>query len=232
MAEPYTPGILSDTYDPQQLQFELEKLASALEEYTGSKLILEPQAVEPDRMVEGMVVNADGTYWDPGSGQGFYAWVNGAWAFLGSGGASDGIWLFKTADETRNNDNTLTADTDLQTPVDANTGYAFWGWVTYVSDASADFAYVISEPDGVMMAILHKGNEGVGSLGVELVDESWSGNSTATGGTTRYIVYFTGYLVTGVAGGTFSFDWSQNLSNANDTTVKKGSWMRVKKLTV
>lgn len=94
MAEPYTPGILSDTYDPQQLQFELERLASALEEYTGSKLILEPQSVEPSKVVEGMVVNADGTNWDPGSGAGYYGRVSGAWVFLGSGGAGgSGAWV-------------------------------------------------------------------------------------------------------------------------------------------
>lgn len=36
--------------------------------------------VEP---VEGMIVRADGTSWDPGSGRGFYGYDNGAWVFLG-----------------------------------------------------------------------------------------------------------------------------------------------------
>lgn len=38
---------------------------------------------EPDRPREGMIVLADGTNWDPGSGQGVYAYYNSAWNKLG-----------------------------------------------------------------------------------------------------------------------------------------------------
>lgn len=37
----------------------------------------------PDRLTEGMVVLADGTSWNPGSGGGFYGYRAGAWRFLG-----------------------------------------------------------------------------------------------------------------------------------------------------
>ena len=38
--------------------------------------------VEPDRPRDGMVVYADGTNWNPGSGEGFYGRQNGAWVKL------------------------------------------------------------------------------------------------------------------------------------------------------
>ena len=39
--------------------------------------------VEPTRPRNGMVVLADGTDWNPGSGAGFYGRSGGTWTFLG-----------------------------------------------------------------------------------------------------------------------------------------------------
>ena len=36
----------------------------------------------PPRPRNGLVVYADGTNWNPGSGEGFYGYVNGAWVKL------------------------------------------------------------------------------------------------------------------------------------------------------
>lgn len=38
---------------------------------------------EPLNPEEGLIVRADGTEWNPGSGAGFYGRHNGAWRFLG-----------------------------------------------------------------------------------------------------------------------------------------------------
>jgi hypothetical protein len=38
---------------------------------------------EPTRPRNGLVVLADGTNWDPGSGAGYYGYHNAAWTFLG-----------------------------------------------------------------------------------------------------------------------------------------------------
>ncbi|MDX4957227.1 hypothetical protein [Delftia acidovorans] len=38
---------------------------------------------EPAKLINGMVVLADGTDWNPGSGAGFYGYRGGAWRFLG-----------------------------------------------------------------------------------------------------------------------------------------------------
>lgn len=39
--------------------------------------------VEPTKVREGLTVGADGTDWNPGSGQGVYTYYNGAWHKLG-----------------------------------------------------------------------------------------------------------------------------------------------------
>jgi hypothetical protein len=38
---------------------------------------------EPSKQVEGMIRQADGTNWDPGSGAGLYQFRGGSWRFLG-----------------------------------------------------------------------------------------------------------------------------------------------------
>lgn len=42
--------------------------------------LYEAAPVNPE---EGMIVRADGTNWDPGSGRGYYGYDNGNWTFLG-----------------------------------------------------------------------------------------------------------------------------------------------------
>jgi len=37
----------------------------------------------PKKFVEGMIVLADGTDWNPGGGRGFYGYSNGTWRYLG-----------------------------------------------------------------------------------------------------------------------------------------------------
>jgi len=63
------------------LRQELEKIESAFVDFDFAQL--KELHVEPVRPRDGMVVFADGTDWDPGSGQGFYGYYNGAWESLG-----------------------------------------------------------------------------------------------------------------------------------------------------
>ena len=74
----YNPGIVDD----QIVGRELTKIADALD--TPDKfLMLEMQYVAPTKFRDGMVVLADGTQWDPGSGAGVYAYYGSAWVKLG-----------------------------------------------------------------------------------------------------------------------------------------------------
>lgn len=65
----------------QYIQDELQAISRDQQETTA--LELREVHKEPIRPREGMVVSADGTDWDPGEGKGTYAYINGAWNFLG-----------------------------------------------------------------------------------------------------------------------------------------------------
>lgn len=78
----YTPQNVPQ--DPAQLPVffmaELENIARAINTPT---LRLEMLYVAPTRPRDGMVVLADGTSFNPGSGAGFYGYRAGSWRFLG-----------------------------------------------------------------------------------------------------------------------------------------------------
>lgn len=59
---------------------ELQRIAAEMQK--PEVLEMEVQYAEPARPVEGMVVFADGTSWNPGSGAGTYERRSGAWVKL------------------------------------------------------------------------------------------------------------------------------------------------------
>lgn len=61
---------------------ELQAIAADLTAGVGAILLPELNAA-PDRPRLGMVVLADGTNWNPGSGAGFYGYDGTSWTFLG-----------------------------------------------------------------------------------------------------------------------------------------------------
>jgi hypothetical protein len=46
-------------------------------------LLLATSYAAPGKPQDGMIVKADGTHWDPGSGAGFYGYSGSAWVLLG-----------------------------------------------------------------------------------------------------------------------------------------------------
>ncbi|RMH14906.1 MAG: hypothetical protein D6698_12045 [Gammaproteobacteria bacterium] len=78
----YTPSIVPLEYDPAFLYEELDRIARSINELKGDMITLYPRAVPPTRPQEGMVVNADGTNWNPGGGAGLYQYLSGSWVKL------------------------------------------------------------------------------------------------------------------------------------------------------
>lgn len=78
----YTPEILPRGQDlAEYLQRELSRIAAEftlIEEGRGKPILY----VEPPKLRDGMLVYADGTAWNPGSGAGFYERRGGAWVKL------------------------------------------------------------------------------------------------------------------------------------------------------
>ena len=77
----YLPTFPGESITPQWLYAELQQIA--VEMYRPPALTFETLNVEPTRPQEGMLVSADGTNWNPGSGAGMYQYRAGAWHFLG-----------------------------------------------------------------------------------------------------------------------------------------------------
>lgn len=61
---------------------ELLAISRALASIENPIIVFTPQHIAPSRPSEGMVVNADGTDWDPGSGAGLYQYLSGSWVAL------------------------------------------------------------------------------------------------------------------------------------------------------
>lgn len=61
---------------------ELQKIQKAMAS-SQPALFLDTLYASPARVFEGMIVLADGTLWNPGSGAGFYGYRGGAWRLLG-----------------------------------------------------------------------------------------------------------------------------------------------------
>lgn len=80
----YIPrNVPSDSADiPGFLSQELQNIAFSLST-PNEFALLNVSYVPPAKPVAGMVVLADGTSWNPGSGAGFYGYSSGAWRFLG-----------------------------------------------------------------------------------------------------------------------------------------------------
>lgn len=66
---------------PTYLNDQLSKIAQAIS-LPRDELYLEPQFRAPVKPRRGMLVYADGTSWNPGSGEGVYVF-KAAWVFLG-----------------------------------------------------------------------------------------------------------------------------------------------------
>ncbi len=62
---------------------ELNKVAATMASLDATIIRFVQLNEEPARLSEGMVVNADGTNWNPGSGVGLYIYRSAAWVKLG-----------------------------------------------------------------------------------------------------------------------------------------------------
>jgi len=129
----------------------------------------------------------------------------------------------KTADETINDDNTLSDDADLNVELEAGHTYVIFGFLFWESGTTPDFQYAFSAPTGAT---------GLRS----------AANWTASGNPAT-AVFSTAQFCSGTAGtrgtpfmatirnptnsGTLSVQWSQATSNAGDTTLKINSWIFV-----
>ncbi len=155
------------------------------------------------------------------------------WA-VPSGGPT---YVYKTADEVVVSSTTLQDDDHLFFTIEANGIYAFECFLHWNVEAglgyNAQFLWV--EPDGTYELFYQSGN-GPETGGITPTfryisqAEVSPGTQVTFGSTLETVSMFRGLIIAGGSGGTFKLQWSQAGSNANDTILKKGSWLSYKKL--
>jgi len=77
----YVPTFPGEGVTPQWLYDELQRIGNEMN--TSSAIIFDTLHAAPARPQEGMLVSADGTDWNPGSGAGMYQYRASAWHYLG-----------------------------------------------------------------------------------------------------------------------------------------------------
>ncbi len=79
----YSPGLLPSNMNElrQAVGNELARLEESLAQ-PADYMALKTLYAAPSRIFDGMIVLADGTTWNPGSGAGVYARISGAWVKL------------------------------------------------------------------------------------------------------------------------------------------------------
>ena len=80
----YQPRLIPVTPEqfPDYVQQELQNIARAFVD-PADFIQLKVTTVAPKKPRRGMYVHADGTNWNPGSGEGLYRYTGSAWVFVG-----------------------------------------------------------------------------------------------------------------------------------------------------
>jgi len=156
----------------------------------------------------------------------------GAVAFTGSvsfaAAARQWTTAIKTADETITNDTVLNDDAALQFPVLATTNYAFRLVISILSDATADWKWSFNGPVAptfVQIAawIMHADGATVKNTTRNTAFGTSNAETTTSTGEVTAFVY--GIVQNGANAGTVAFQWAQNTSSGNSTTLRAGSYL-------
>lgn len=144
------------------------------------------------------------------------------------------LWALKAADESVASSTTLQNDDTLLVTLEANATYEFVAHVGYVGNTTGDIKLAFTFPSGASCYWSGKGgpasDDTFGSSGstrhsVSFGDASGTSLSFA-GSTTVLSVHILGVVTTASTAGTLQLQWAQNTSNATNTTVKAGSFLR------
>lgn len=142
-----------------------------------------------------------------------------------------GLWtaVRKTADETISSDATLGDDAVLKFAMLANTKYSFRARIFFDTSAAADFKYRHSGPAAPTLVRIHRREVIAGGTAdtTSTVDAAYSAAdiSLIGAGTTGGYIELDGVIHNGANAGDFVFQWSQDTSNASNTTVLAGSYI-------
>jgi len=129
------------------------------------------------------------------------------------------VTILKSADEIVNNSTTYQDDNELFLPVGVNQYWTFELYAIFTGNATADIKFTFTVPAG---AVMFWGVQGYFDGNTDLRDQTQAVVGAANGATERGVL-LQGIIDTAAAAGNMQLQWAQNVANASDTTVIKGS---------
>jgi len=146
------------------------------------------------------------------------------------GPASSWALVAKTTDESRNNNNTTSADSALSFSMTSGLTYTIRGLIFYTTTAQADFAYRFSGPATSFVSkyvvISNTNDTGGNPFTISSLDTSLDTvDNSVTDNVTGLVVISLNAVVIPSANNNFEFWWAQNTSNSGPTTVYAGSYL-------
>lgn len=167
-----------------------------------------------------------------------YRSTGSGWAQIAASVANPNVLIaHKSANETVNNSTIPQADDHLTLTVASATTYLVEGCLLYSSSPAADLKFRFANYDSGTGAILDWGSPGPALTSTAQTRASIMvrQNKTAAqvGGVavgTGLIVPFMGSLTTGSTATNIVVEWAQNIADATDTVVHRGSWVKLTKV--
>ena len=133
----------------------------------------------------------------------------------------------KSGDEAIANDNTYTADADLAVSVVENTNYVIDVAIVWDTDTNPDFKLMFTCPAGCTLVLpVTVAQEGTSVEDHDIYAAS-TGIAWAALNTNNLSMVGQGTLEVAGVKGTFSVDWAQDTSHADNTTLHEGSYIRL-----
>ena len=130
--------------------------------------------------------------------------------------------ITKSADETRVSDIVQTADSELKFQANPNKNYFVMLFLANNSPAAADFDYAWSVPSGSAVFI-----DSTWDANTNQTLDDWTAEQFLAGAAADVAIIVYGMIRIGVTGGEVNLTWAQNVSNAGNTSVLKGSTIMV-----
>lgn len=159
------------------------------------------------------------------------AWLSSAWLPDGNRMITQAVYtVLKTADQPVTSSTTLTNDTDLFFPVQANKKYAFRFLIPFnLAGILSGYKFQVSTPSApssfVHTARIENGATG-GMVGLSVLT-SISPQAGALATTGDHAGVWEGTLENGVNAGNLQFQFAQNVSSAPAITIKRGAYLTI-----
>lgn len=157
--------------------------------------------------------------------------ANGGWALFGG---DQQVW--KTGDESVTSSTTLQNDGSLVLPLAANARYLLDGYLAYTGPTfgagPADLKAAWAVPAGATMRWAQHGPGSNTPNGIAAVETDHATNHVlGTYGTgTNIVARPAGWVTTSGTAGDLQLRWAQNVSNGVATTLRAGSWIRLRRV--